>query len=79
MKKFNNNKGNAQLGNHAKTLMTLGKCWIDNLLKEQYFIVDLLNNDMNESPFIDQWPSSNDIPLNNYHKILSQLTIVKLN
>ena len=76
MKKFNNDKGKAQLRNHAKTLTTLGKCWIDNLLKEQYFIVDLLNN---ESSFIDRWHSSNDIPLSNYHKILSRATIVKLN
>ena len=79
MKKFNNDKGKAQLRNHAKTLTTLGKCWIDNLLKEQYFIVDLLNNDMNESSFIDWWHSSNDIPLSNYHKILSRSKIVKLN
>ena len=79
MKKFNNDEGKAQLRNHAKMLTTLGKCWIDNLLKEQYFIVDLLNNDMNESSFIDRWHSSNDIPSSNYHKILSRSTIVKLN
>ena len=48
-KKFNNDKGKAQLCNHTKTLTTLGKRWINNLLKEQYFIVNLLNNDMNES------------------------------
>ena len=79
MTKFNNDQGKAQLRKHAKTLTTLGNCWIDNLLKEQYFIVSLLNNNMNESSFIDGWYSSNDIPSSNYHKILSRSAIVKLN
>ena len=74
MKKFNNDKGEVQLRNHAKTLTTLGKCWIDNLLKEQYFVVD------NESSFIDRWHIANSIQSKlNYHKILSRSTIVKIN
>ena len=77
MKKFNNDKGKVQLRNHAKTLMTLGKCWIDNLLREQYFVVDLMN--ANESSFIDRWHITNNIQSNNYHKILSRSTIVKIN
>ena len=54
----------------------MGKCWIDNL-REQYFVVDLMND--NESSFIDRWHITNNIQSNNYHKIVSRLTIVKIN
>ena len=77
MKKINNDKGKVQLHNHSKTLTTLGKCWIDNLLKEQYFVVDLMND--NETSFINRWRIANNIQSNNYHKILSRSTIVKIN
>ena len=78
MKKCNNDKEEVQLRNHAKTLTTSGKCWIDNLLKEQYFVVDLMNG--NESSFIDRWHIANNIQSKlNYHKILSRSTIVKIN
>ena len=80
LKKFNNDKDEIQMRNHAKTLTTLGKIWVDSVLKEQYYIVDLLSDQHNTLSFINHWHMCQpDVQANNYHQILSKSTIIKLN
>ena len=80
LKKFNNDKGEIQMCNHAKTLMTLGKIWVDNVLKEQYYIVNLLSDQHDTLSFITRWHMRQpDVQANNYHQILSKSAIIKLN
>ena len=79
LKKFNNNKGEIQMHNHAETLTTSGKIWVDNVLKEQYYIVDLLSDQHDTLSFINCWHMRQpDVQANNYHQILSKSTIIKL-
>ena len=42
LKKFNNNKGDVQLKNHANSLRILGQDWANDFVSDQYYMVDLV-------------------------------------
>ena len=78
LKKFNNDKGEIQLRNHARSLSILGREWVNEfIIKDQYYMIDLTNG-RGES-FIKLWCNSSDSKSCNFHQIISRSTIVKLN
>ena len=72
LKKFNNDKGEIQLRNHARSLSILGRKWVNEfIVKDQYYMIDLTNG-KGES-FIKRWCKCD------FHQKVSRSTIVKLN
>ena len=55
LKKFNNDKGEVQLCNHARSLSILSRKWVNELIiKDQYYMIDLTNG-KGESFTFDKW------------------------
>ena len=77
LKKFNNDKGEVQLCNHPKSLNILGEKWIDKFIKDQYYVIDLMN--AKGDSFVKRWYNSSDLKACDFHQIISRSTIVKLN
>ena len=77
LKKFNNDKGEVQLHNHAKSSSILGEKWVDKFIKDQYYVIDLTN--VKGDSFIKRWYNSSDLKARDFHQIISRSTIIKLN
>ena len=43
LKKFNNDKGDVQLKNHANSLRILGRDWTNDFVSDQYYMIDLVS------------------------------------
>ena len=42
LKKFNNDKGDVQLKNHANSLPILSQDWVNDFVSDQYYMIDLV-------------------------------------